>query len=169
MAKVKQLSKTELELQKIQTIIDFITSELIWTKTELEALFNNLEYEYRITQADFNKAVLQSGYIIIKTPQTKLENIFKDSLFNNQLFTDIKRYLEYDYKLETEGLTQDFIDLINELKNQKQNIIWQADSERNDNIEKWQSEIVLLQSKIRLNWHTDIDRVNELVEASNLY
>ena len=98
-----------------------------------------------------------------------MSNIFKDSLFNNQLFTDIKRYLEYDYKLETEGLTQDFIDLINELKNQKQNIIWQADSERNDNIEKWQSEIVLLQSKIRLNWHTDIDRVNELVEASNLY
>jgi hypothetical protein len=169
MAKVKQLSRTELELRKIQTIVDFITTELIWSKAELEALFNNLEYEYRITQVDFNKAVLQSGYIIIKTPQTKLEMIFKDSLFNNQLFLDIKKSLEYGNKLNTDGLPQDFIDLITEIFNQKQNIIWQADSERHNNIEKWKNEIELLESKVRLNFFTDTNRVNELVEASNLY
>jgi len=166
--KRRLLSKVELDQQRVEMITEFIKEGTTWNKNELDILFNNLVYEYNITKEDFDKAIVESNYITNKSPKTKLDSIFKGYTYCPDFYSHVKNHLENDKNLIKEGLTEEFIESIDELRRLKQAIIWRADNEKQVNDKIWKATIVELQDKIQNNWST-YTRVRELVEDLKLY
>ena len=145
----------------IDLVSKSIKQELQWTETDFNLLLNKVEIDYGITKEELITIFLQSGFIFIDKPITKLEKLFSKTFIQQEQMEIIKVYITGQdrerqwYKSKyREQLDQDLQSSLEKLNREYTELGWQLGAEQYRVEEELKAEHKALIDRLSLNHPT---------------
>ena len=116
--------KTEVELLQENKIyiIQSIQSSDIWSEQEYNELSKGLIKKLSIDQSLINITITEAGYLYLKNPKTKLEDIFKGFIIKDGLINELKGYISGTIQSRYFDISELIVEKVNQIKNTYQDI-----------------------------------------------